>query len=369
MALAAFPALASSSLLELEGAASSLILNSGESDNVTITAAKWKEVTDMLDTFNSRPAMGDLDVLDGSSNRYKLVLDRGVSQADYSYFYMLLWEKPTGSGDTTPYMQMTGTIETHRTNDIGVNAVNQFFVSCGHNAKTRATVNTLHQAENAVKQMEVVVVPYQGKDYVALYWDQHSMASFANVHLDATFSWLNAANKDSGRIDGNWLKFIQSHRDLNGGLPLHNETVATNSLALFDSPEVTKIRDLIGRFDVAKAPTFKEYYFTGTVLGNQAISHDIPVRNDDNSGTATAHKVECAMTHHSFASYGTLYEAFVSSRGATILDVKVVAELNSGNGGSWSVSKPDITTLRVSHIPGNYGGGGPYYCKITTFAP
>ena len=79
---------------------------------------------------------------------------------------MLLWKKPSGSGDTPPYMYLSGRISTGRTNDIGVNSISEFYVSSSHSARTYTSSHSVHHATNTADQLQFVEVPYEGNTYV-----------------------------------------------------------------------------------------------------------------------------------------------------------------------------------------------------------
>ena len=61
--------------IEVMGTGGSVVLDQGESTQVSITAEKWKKVEGVISQTS-----GDLDVMDGSQTIYKLVEDIPTSQ-------------------------------------------------------------------------------------------------------------------------------------------------------------------------------------------------------------------------------------------------------------------------------------------------
>jgi hypothetical protein len=106
------------------------------------------------------------------------------------------------------------------------------------------------------------------------------------------------------------------------------------------------------------------WYTSGFTNNNSAITFDIAVPNDD--GFATGHHIEANHTHYTWSSYGAFLDIWVSTRGSGVIESYTNFNVSSGNGGSWSVSKPNNTTLRVTKSAGSYSGGGYYWIKVTT---
>jgi hypothetical protein len=103
---------------------------------------------------------------------------------------------------------------------------------------------------------------------------------------------------------------------------------------------------------------------TGFTNNNSTITFDITVPDD--GGAGTGHHVEANHTHIDWTNYGCFLDAWYSTRGTVIQETRTIFNITSGNGGSWSVSKPNSTTLRVTKSAGNYPGGGYYWIKVTT---
>ena len=103
------------------------------------------------------------------------------------------------------------------------------------------------------------------------------------------------------------------------------------------------------------------FYSSGTVGGNQTLSVDIPLNADDSS-TGTVLFISASMTHH--PSYDCFLDVILSRRG-TGYSTYEQARRDTGNSGSWSVSCPNNTTVRVSKSAGSYAGSGPWWIKAT----
>jgi len=102
----------------------------------------------------------------------------------------------------------------------------------------------------------------------------------------------------------------------------------------------------------------------GTIGGNASLTFDITVPDDN--GMGTGHHIEANMTHINFGSYGCLLDTWISTRGTGIQEQQDIKNVTSGNGGSWTVTKPNSTTLRVTKNAGTYVGSGYYWIKVTT---
>ena len=107
----------------------------------------------------------------------------------------------------------------------------------------------------------------------------------------------------------------------------------------------------------------KTTVFTGYTTGNSSFYVDVPV--EDEGGSGAIFKVEATFAHYSSMSYNTLREFYISARG-TAVEFTNIVEVNSGYGGSWTASKPNTTTLRITKVAGTYAGGGKYYIRVTT---
>ena len=102
----------------------------------------------------------------------------------------------------------------------------------------------------------------------------------------------------------------------------------------------------------------------GTTGNNNSLSFDITVPYDE--GSSVGHHIEANMTHYNWGGYGCILDTWVATRGTSITEQINLVNVTSGNGGSWTVTKPNATTLRVTKNAGSYGGGGYYWIKVTT---
>ena len=98
------------------------------------------------------------------------------------------------------------------------------------------------------------------------------------------------------------------------------------------------------------------------VIGNTAISFDITVPNEGGSGNSFL--VNCCFNHYYVSSYGAHHSAWYSGRGTGVSQVLLLGNQTSSNAGSWSVSKPNSTTLRVTKSAGGSGGWGVGFVQV-----
>jgi len=91
------------------------------------------------------------------------------------------------------------------------------------------------------------------------------------------------------------------------------------------------------------------------------FSHDAVCAND--SGNGQWFWVVCGHTHYNH-SYGTDRVAACHARGTTITTAHNVLNNTSTLGGSWSFSKPNNTTFRVTHNAGTYAYPGRYTVTV-----
>jgi len=91
------------------------------------------------------------------------------------------------------------------------------------------------------------------------------------------------------------------------------------------------------------------------MMDNQAYSFDIPVGDEGGSGNVI--EVHAMYDHYFNFGYGASLITLVGKRGTNVSrsDIKVVT---TTNGGAWTVTAPNATTLRLTKSAGSYGGGG-----------
>lgn len=120
------------------------------------------------------------------------------------------------------------------------------------------------------------------------------------------------------------------------------------------------------KLDVAGDITIQNGLYTyktqGYTAGSSAINVDITVGNE--GGAGNVFKIEAGFAHYYGMSYNSIGEWWCTSRGTTVINTYI---LNAGTtfGGTWSSSKPNNTTLRVTKSAGTYAGGGKWWIKVT----
>lgn len=111
-----------------------------------------------------------------------------------------------------------------------------------------------------------------------------------------------------------------------------------------------------------------EYYTAGATQGTVSFYIDVPVENDD-TGTSNQYHIQCSFSHASWSGYGCLLDTWVNYRGAgNFAEQYDIRAITSGNGGSWTISKPSVGSLRITKNAGTYVGGGPYWIRVTMAA-
>ena len=91
------------------------------------------------------------------------------------------------------------------------------------------------------------------------------------------------------------------------------------------------------------------------MMDNQAYSFDIPVGDEGGSGNVI--EVHAMYDHFFNFGYGASLITLVGKRGVSVSrnDIKAIT---TANGGSWNVSAPNATTLRLTKTAGSYAGAG-----------
>jgi hypothetical protein len=90
-------------------------------------------------------------------------------------------------------------------------------------------------------------------------------------------------------------------------------------------------------------------------VNNQSYTFDIPVGNEGGGGQNIL--VLATHAHYYNFAYGCGYYAILGRR-QTGTQARVINSWTSTNGGSWSISNPDNSTLRLTKNAGTYPGGG-----------
>jgi len=106
--------------------------------------------------------------------------------------------------------------------------------------------------------------------------------------------------------------------------------------------------------------THTERFFIG---GNAATTWDITVPSEGGNGNSFL--VHCSFNHYHNTGYGAHLSAWYSARTTSCSQVALLGSQSSVNGGSWSVSKPSSTTLRITKNAGSYSGQGAGFIQVT----
>ena len=103
-------------------------------------------------------------------------------------------------------------------------------------------------------------------------------------------------------------------------------------------------------------------FSTGYTSGDSSFNFDVGV--GDEGGGGNIFKVEAGFAHYFAMSYNCLAEFYISTR-ATGTEITDVIRRDTALAGSFTASKPDSSTLRVTKTAGSYGGSGRYWIKVT----
>ena len=103
-------------------------------------------------------------------------------------------------------------------------------------------------------------------------------------------------------------------------------------------------------------------FSTGYTSGVSSFNFDVGV--GDEGGNGNIFKVEAGFAHYFAMSYNCLAEFYISTR-ATGTEITDVIRRDTALAGSFTASKPDSSTLRVTKTAGSYSGGGRYWIKVT----
>jgi hypothetical protein len=149
--------------------------------------------------------------------------------------------------------------------------------------------------------------------------------------------------------------FIGGFSGNQGGLDLRT---SSNHIVLSDgdgNPNFWQAANNTGQFNVV------EYDVAFYLTNNVAYNYDITVVST--SGTGQVFEVFAGYSHFLNSSYGAYIMTIVMNRdtGFSQDDIKNVT---SGNGGAWTISFPNSTTVRVTKTAGSYPGQGYGYLKV-----
>ena len=100
----------------------------------------------------------------------------------------------------------------------------------------------------------------------------------------------------------------------------------------------------------------------GFTTGTGTFSLDVGV--GDEGGGGNIFKVEAGFAHYFGMSYNCLAEFYISTRGTSTETTDIVRR-DTALAGSFTASKPNASTLRVTKNAGSYSGGGKYWIRVT----
>lgn len=186
-------------------------------------------------------------------------------------------------------------------------------------------------------------------------------ASFSGNQSSPAYLYANGGGDDSsllikaGSTAGVWSQ-IEVTGNWNGS------TNIGGKVALYTGGTERQSINAIGA--IIKNQATREYNYSGYVLNNASITIDVPVVDD--TAVGAGHKIWANHTHINWGAYGALLECWVSSRGASNQEQINTHNITSGQGGAWTVTKPNATTLRISKSAGSYSGVGYYWVRVIT---
>jgi hypothetical protein len=100
----------------------------------------------------------------------------------------------------------------------------------------------------------------------------------------------------------------------------------------------------------------------GFTTGQGTFNLDVGV--GDEGGGGNIFKVEAGFAHYYGMGYNCLAEFYVSSRGPSV-EITDVIRRDTALAGSFTASKLNNSTLRVTKNAGSYPGGGKYWIRVT----
>ena len=112
----------------------------------------------------------------------------------------------------------------------------------------------------------------------------------------------------------------------------------------------------IGSQGVITTNTVQQHFDRGATTGNSSFTRDFTI------GSTQTALVTAGFNHYGLLSYGCSRIEFAAT-GASF-GTSGVHNQTSTPGGSWTISKPNNTTLRVTKNAGNYNGSGHWFIHI-----
>jgi hypothetical protein len=157
----------------------------------------------------------------------------------------------------------------------------------------------------------------------------------------------------------------------NNEMTLYNEQTGKLFLGVGNSAKMSI--DNNGTVDIAAKDLIiddvNEHREDFTATGNQSISFDVDMKNIGGSGQPF--EVFVGWTHYSTSYGASLHQAFFqrSAVQSNITLIHTYFNQTSSNGGSWSVSYINATTIRVTKSAGTHASSGYGYLRVTQLKP
>ena len=100
----------------------------------------------------------------------------------------------------------------------------------------------------------------------------------------------------------------------------------------------------------------QQYFDRGAAQGTSAFSRDFTL-----GGTQSA-LVIAAFNHYGLFGYGCTKMSFAAT--GSSFSTESIHSQSTGNGGSWSITKPNNSTIRVTKNGGTYSGSGHWFIHV-----
>jgi hypothetical protein len=240
------------------------------------------------------------------------------------------------------------------------------------------TVNNISVGGGTLTGTALQRLQVTGGAYVSGNLGIGTITPFAKTHIEINA----AAGAGSGSAAALWLR--NSNQTANNSASIfagnnssqasaainfiHNDYTTNAGAISFDTRTNSSTYAERMRIDssgaIIKNQSTKECNYSGYVINDSVITIDVTVVDD--SGTGVGHKIFANHTHFNWSSYGAMLECWISSRATGIIEQLNTHNVTSGQGGAWTVTKPNTTTLRISKSAGTYPGGGFYWVRVIT---
>ena len=142
------------------------------------------------------------------------------------------------------------------------------------------------------------------------------------------------------------------------------ENSETTSLSFYTSHNETLKESLkITSHSQFEMNGVRNIYQSFVLVNNQNYNWDFTVPNE--GGYGNSFYLVAGYNHYYTTSYGAHRTVWFSARGTSVNGMGNGIEQTSGNAGSWTFSKPNATTVRITKTSGTYGGSGYGFFHLT----